>query len=101
MGVSSLDRQRRGLLLLMRAAAERQLEERLGHEDRREQVRRETDDQRVGEAANRTGPELNQEQRRDERRDVRIDQRPEDPVESRVDRRTHAVLRLELLLDAL
>src|SRR6266576_918678 len=85
----------------MRAAGQFPLEQRLRYERRRKQIRRQADDERVGEPADRTGAELDEEQRRDQRRDVRVEQREEHAAEARVDGGAHAVLRLELLLDAL
>src|SRR5581483_1364287 len=95
--MTALNAQRRDLMALV----QRHLEDRLRHENRREQVRHEADEQRHREAADGTGAELEEERRRDERRHVRVDQRPEHPAEAGVDRRAHAAARFELLLDAL
>src|SRR5262245_13021643 len=91
------DTQRRDLL----PVRQRHLEQRLRHEDRREQVRQQADEQRHRETADRAGAELEQKRARDAGRDVCVDQRPEDAVEARVDRRADAALRLQLLFDAL
>src|ERR1041385_5146838 len=92
-----LDRKRRDLPPLRQL----QLEERLGHERRREQIRRETKQQREREAANRSRAELQQEQRTDDGRNVGIEQGQEHASETRVDRGANTAAGLELLLDAL
>ena len=83
------------------APRQRHFEQRLGHENRREQVRDQTDEQRDGEAADRSGAELEQKRARDKCRDVRVDQRPEHAGEAGVNRRADAAFGFELLLDAL
>src|SRR4029077_10699549 len=59
------------------AAAVHELEQRVGHEDGREHRDQQTDDQRDGEALDRAGAELQQEEGRDDRRRVRVDDRGE------------------------
>src|SRR5262245_61917439 len=94
---SYLNTQRRGLT----PVGQLHLEDGLRHEDRREQIRRQTDDQRQREPANRPGAELEQEGARDERRHVRVHQRPEHAAEAGVDGGADPTLRLQLFLDAL
>src|SRR5262245_66460183 len=60
---------------------ERELEQSSRNEDGREQVREEPDGQRRGKPANRSGAELEEEDRGNEQRDVRAEQREEDGTE--------------------
>src|SRR5688572_1988266 len=67
----------------------------------RKHVGRQADRQRGGEAADRTGAELEQEHRGNQRRHMGVDDGPPHAVEARVDRRFHRLAGSELLFDAL
>src|SRR5260221_2473036 len=84
----SLDTQRGDLLTIR----QHRLEQRLRHENGREQVRRQTEEQRRREPADRPRAELEEERARDKRGHVRVDQRPEDAAEAGVDRRADTAL---------
>src|SRR5689334_2565033 len=68
-------------------------------EDRGEQVRDQAERQRDGEALDRTGAELEQEQRRQQRRHVRVEDRAEGVLVPELDRRADRLAVPHLLAD--
>ena len=76
------------------AVPQDQLEQRLRHEHRGEDVRHQSDRQRRRKPANGAGAELEQEGGGDERRDVGVDNRDPDAVEPGADGRSCAASRL-------
>src|SRR5438067_9511363 len=94
---SSLNADRRGAVL----GAVVNIEDHARDEERGEHGGEEADQQRDGEAFDRTGPELEQEERRDDRGHVRVDDRAEGAGEAVLDGRAHGLAVAQLLADAL
>src|SRR5262245_4053779 len=83
------------------AASEDEVEHHPGEQDGGEHVGDQSDDQRHGETLDRTGAELEQEQRADDRRQVRVENGAEGAVVAQLDRLADAALVAQLLANAL